>query len=98
PTEPWMASRKIPRPHQTRACAVAGKAFFFGSFLLTLIKRNELARRRRAKAVASHENETAAKTGKHPLRRAQVRSGQVRSGQVRSGQVNGCNESSSTPP
>ena len=44
PTEPWMASRKIPMNIQVRACALAGKAFFFGSFLLTLIKRNEPAK------------------------------------------------------
>jgi hypothetical protein len=38
-----MASRKIPIAMKLRDCFV-GKAFFFGSFLLTLIKRNELGR------------------------------------------------------
>ena len=42
PTEPWMVSRKIPSPMKQLVCFV-GEAFFFGSFLLTLIKRNELA-------------------------------------------------------
>src|SRR5690606_36735225 len=39
-----MPSRKMPIHGQARACALAGKAFFFGSFLLALSKRNEPVR------------------------------------------------------
>src|SRR5690606_19002484 len=38
----WMSCRKIPSSTNRRVCC-GHKAFFFASFLLTLIKRNEVA-------------------------------------------------------
>ena len=66
PTEPWMASRKIPRRLVLRVCFV-GEALFFGSFLLALSKRNEPGRRRRTEAVAFRAgSEADSEDQKHP--------------------------------
>jgi len=54
PSHGWRVGKS--RGHPPGEFALSGKAFFFGSFLLALSKRNEPARRRRAEAFAPVTN------------------------------------------